>query len=98
MAAPDCCNGRKAKNEYKSAGRRRAIQQSIDLSSRAREAEKLASGAFRLQNRYSIVILSGDEAAMGGRAKVAIKLIANNATAVSSINAETGRTFHAHFA
>ena len=49
-------------------------------------------------SHYSVVIVSGDGATTGARANVAIRLIANNVTAVSSMSAEIGRTSHAHFA
>ena len=49
-------------------------------------------------NHCSVVIVSGDGGTMGRRANVVIRLIANSTTAASSINAETGSTFQAHFA
>lgn len=48
--------------------------------------------------RYSVVMVSGVVTTTGGRMNVTIRLTAKRVTAVSSISAEVGRTFHAQAA
>jgi hypothetical protein len=55
-------------------------------------------GPVRPERRYSVVIVSGVVTTTGGRMNVPIRLTANSTTAVSSINAETGRTVQAQAA